>query len=336
MALRRGGGGGGGGKPPEEPRTVAGEYQEPAAVVVPQSAVRQDTLDMVDLAIRYPREGQDGKGLARALDVALAEIELAPEVAERNWYMLPFRKHSREGDCTGRSNDNCPIESKAEGLSVKAAYTLQRHWKHLASKSYYAEDTADKVRVVGVARDLQSNNLVERDMVVLKKIYYRNGGERSLSEQEVVAAIGRGTSKAIRNAILNQIPDWFKTRYWNKCREVDDAYQVKKAGGKEQAHKTLGQAFAAVGVTGDMLVKHLGKPLKEATDEERIELRGLYNAIASGETTVADAFPSGEKPGPDAPATVKMSATATEKTEPAKAVAEEPQEQKPNRKRTLF
>jgi len=141
-----------------------------------------------------------------------------------------------------------------------------------------------------VARDLQNNTLVERDHVVNKSIHYRGGGVKVLSDAELVKVIGAGTSKAIRNAILNCIPDYFKKKFWDECRRVDDEYQTAKAGGKQKAQEGLVSKFGKLGVTPAMIVAKLGHPVKEATDEERMKLRGWYNAIENGEAQAGDIF----------------------------------------------
>jgi len=296
----------------ENAGVAQGEWQAPVPHV-PMSVIRAETNDMVNIAMTYPRSP------AKALEAALAEIRIAPELAGGNWYEIEFKKHSGEAGCTRRADDKCPVGSTAEGLSIKAAYNLQQKWRHLASKSYVGDENDERIRIVGVSRDLEANTLVERDFIVNKKIRYRNGSEKILSESELVKAIGAGTSKAIRNAILNSIPDYFKKKYWDECRKVDDEYQVQKAGGKEQAKESLVSSFGKVGVTKAMLIAKLGHPLKETSDEERIQLRGWLSAINQGEAKVEEIFGAAEE---SHETTVSQATTATA------TATEEPMEHK--------
>lgn len=278
----------GGNEPPDEPRPAEGEWQHPVQHV-PTSVIRAETNDMVNIAMR-PDQKRTPAIIKAALDEAIEELRICPELAEKNWYEIEFKKHSHQQGCTSKADDDCPVGSTAEGLSVKAAYNLQQKWKHLASKSYIGDEDSDKLRIVGVARDLQANTIVERDFVVPKVIRYRNGDVKKLSESELVKVVGAGTSKAIRNAILNSIPDYFKKKYWDECRKVDDEYQVQKAGGKEQAAQITMGDLKKLGVTKEMVEKKLGHPVKAMTDEGRMKLRGWYNAITSGESKVEEIF----------------------------------------------
>jgi hypothetical protein len=312
------------------------EKDQPVGAMLPQlvpaSHIRAEMNDMVSIAMAYPRD------LAKVCAAAIAEVALAPELAENNWYEIPFKKHTHGKDCTDKADDKCPVESQAEGLSVKAAYNLQCHYKHLASKSYVADETPEQLRVVGVARDLQNNTLVERDYMVSKVIRYRNGGSRTLSGAELVKAAGAGTSKAIRNSILYTIPDWIKKRYWDECRRVDDEYQTKKAGGKEKAKESIVNEFKKLGVTQEMMAAKIGKPLKETTDEERIKFRGWLNAIQNGEAKVEEIFgdvapDTGAAPQGPAPSSETFTKGKVESTEKEPAMPPSSPDAEPTEKR---
>ena len=49
-------------------------------------------------------------------------------------------------------------------------------------------------------------------------------------------------------------------------------------------------SFIEIGVTRETLEQHLGHPVKSITEEEFVDLRGIYSGIAGGEISAKNAF----------------------------------------------
>ncbi len=284
-------------EPPMDEDRGGQPAREPDQIVAPggYGLVRREVSDMVEIALTYPRDER------KQLEAVLATVEIAPELAEKNWYSIPYKKHNKRTNprCNREPGDDCE-DSPVEGISVKGGYTLQRAFRHLATKSYIAEDGPEMIRIVGVCRDLQNNTLVEREYSLQKVTKYADGNKRTLRGKELDTAIGAATSKAIRNAVLNAIPDYWVRRFWDKCREVDDRHQTEKAGGdKKEAARVLAQDLKKHGVTQAMIERKFGKKPSEMTADEadvmRKTLRGYLNAINNGDSTVDDIFGTAEQ-----------------------------------------
>lgn len=272
--------GGGAEQPPIEPQVLSSISMADAPLVL------AEYNSMVDIAMRYPRN------LEKALEAAIADIENphARDRAASNWYSIPYKNH--EKGCTDRKNCECPSKP-VEGLSVKCAYGSLRHYKNLATKCTVLRETEDAIYLSGMARDLESNTFVERPRVVHKKRSFKRQNQTVfyiIGDAELTKAFGAEASKSIRDAILNQFPEWWKKALWEACRRVNDEYENAKAGGKDKAQAGLVSQFAKLKVTQEMLEKKLGHRVKDSTDEERLTLRGWYNALEQGESTIEEIF----------------------------------------------
>lgn len=285
----------GGGRAAAQPAQTQEQHGEEGAPtveaqVMPGLSMGESSLviseynSMVEIAMRWPRDPK------AALKEALDELQMAPELAKTNWYSIPYKNHIPR--CPDRKKCDCP-EKPVEGLSVKAAYNLQRMWKHLASKCVVQKENADHFILSGMARDLQSNTFVERPRIVYK-VKTRTWDGRTtvtpLSEAEITKDLGAGASKAVRDAILNQFPDWWKKKFFDECRRVHDEHATKSEGGAEKAKEGIVASFAKYKVTKATIEKKLGHPIKDMTPEERMTFRGYMNALETGEAMVDQIF----------------------------------------------
>lgn len=291
--------------PAESGGGVAGELLRGGAAL---TKVENDSL--MQMAIQRPRDEK------RALEKALTDLELDPEFAARQWYSIPYKVRGERGgqalcSCDGKKPGH-PKEPHAvvEGLSVKAAMALGRRFGNCTVTARVVEETEDAYIVEGVAVDLESLFRVSRQGAVSKKYRERSTGRMvKLSEDRMPQLIGASQSKMARNAVLQIIPEPMRARYWNRAREL--AGQVEKerlTGGKGAAAKGPGiiESFGTYldpepkprpegwrrdwSKVRSMIEDHLGCAIRDATPDELADLRGLLNAIESGEAKVEDHF----------------------------------------------
>jgi hypothetical protein len=252
--------------PPEAaaPETMIDVLRGGAAI----TKAENDTLSQV--AITRPRNA------ARSLQTALAELELDPAFAEKQYYVIPYK--NADGTTTN-----------IEGLSIKAAMALARTWGNCTTSARLIEETPDAFLVEGVAIDFETNFRVSKIGSVSK--YYRNrktGAMVKWRDDKYPQLLGAAASKQVRNAILNMIPEALQRRYWSRAKEIaagDKAPLDVKAEGKK-----ILAAFAPFGVEAEHLEGKIGHPLKNLTKADVGLLRGIYNALAQGQTTAWEAF----------------------------------------------
>lgn len=251
---------------------------------------------MLAVSVQRPRKEK------LVLERALAELDMVPALAERNFYAIPYEDR-REGKTV-----------IVTGPSIHAARSLARRWGNCGSKAVITGEDEDKVYLAGIFVDLETNVRFERPLTVSKWLRKRNGDRYRLNDQRLVQAIQAGASKAERNAILAGLPDYLVQSYDLRAREI--AAKDAKAGWSK-----LMEAFKPYGVTREALERHLGHPLEKVTDEEIVDLRGIYNAIKDGQTSASDVFPpakaeDAEKDAATVDDVLKGGATVKEKPEP--------------------
>ena len=131
--------------------------QEPALTgaeqLVAQGAIvlkaENDRMDAI--AIARPRDE------AKVKERALFLIEADAEAAASTYYSIPFKEHSQDGNCTGKSDDSCPIKEWVEGIGIEGAREIARLWQNNSSRVYISDEDDEWVYLSGVFLDLETN-----------------------------------------------------------------------------------------------------------------------------------------------------------------------------------
>lgn len=221
---------------------------------------------MEAVAIARPRDEKKVKD--RALDLIKAD----PEAAASAFYSIPFKEHSHEGECTGKSDDSCPVKEWVEGIGIEGAREIARLWGNNSSRVYISDEDDEWVYVSGVFLDLETNVRVEVPLPVSKVGRYKSGAIYTLYPARLAMAVQAGVSKAARNAIVQAIPRHISRAVYEKAKEV-----VLETG--ELALPKLLEAFAAFNVGREKLEGLYHKPLEELSPDERRNLRGLFTSF---------------------------------------------------------
>lgn len=262
---------------PIEPERIGSEGAE--LIKSGANLVRLENATQISMAIQHPRQE------AVILKQCLAELDLYPRAAEEAIYCKPVGKDPDTGDM-----------KFAEGLSIRAAESIACRW---GNSAFAIELTGDDGTVVtGLAIFLDYENNTRRAMAfsVSRKYKSKGGATYSYSEDRfhntVVPAVA---SKKLREVILRSLPAGLKIEYETKARMVME--KLAKAG-PEKIDLAI-TSFARLGVSTQQLEKYLGMNIEaaRASNDALTKLRGVYEAIKDGETTIEEAFPK------DTPAT---------------------------------
>jgi hypothetical protein len=114
------------------------------------------------------------------------------------------------------------------------------------------------------------------------------------NDEDFAMAIDAVSSKALRNAILEGIPDYISSTFVERAKAITKT-KIKEKGAKpltaqiqdmvkafEKMDSSIGQKF---------LESHLGHAIAVTTEEELISLRGIYNAAKDGQVNnLVEAF----------------------------------------------
>jgi hypothetical protein len=245
--------------------------------------VENETL--AQIAVTRPRDTK------RSLAKAIEELEVDPEFAEKQYYRIPYKDRA-SGQTTF-----------IEGLSIKAAMALGRCFGNMTTSSRVVEENDHAVIMEGVCIDLENGFRVCKPVAISKYYKARKTGKMvKWADDRFPQILQAGASKAVRNAILNVIPEPVQRRYWNRARELA-AEHATGGKGKIDYSKTIAavlKAFEPYKVERSHLEAHLGHPLDKATRQEFGDLKAILNALEAGETDVFQAFGIGgpvDEPG---------------------------------------
>ena len=236
--------------------------------------MRIENDSMMSVAIQRPRNE------ATVLKSALAELELVPEEAIKAFYSIPYKETQFDGSVR---------TVKVEGLSINTAMALIRRWGNCSITARLLNEDRDGWDLEGVAIDLETNYRIVRPFRVSKWQRRRGGKVELLPPDRQLMVIQAGASKAIRNATLALLPAYLKGAYERKAREIVAGKLDAKADKKTV--DAVVRAFKKLGVTPEQLVRQTGEPLAEWTGDVVADLRGLWNAINDGQTTLEESFP---------------------------------------------
>jgi hypothetical protein len=115
------------------------------------------------------------------------------------------------------------------------------------------------------------------------------------SERALDIAFQIGQSKAMRNAVLNGIPQSIIERAIKRVKQAEAQEAIQESGSIDKAKLAMVAAFAKIKVTQEMIEKRLEKPIAEWTEADVVNMRIVYKSINSpeGEATVDEEFGDG-------------------------------------------
>lgn len=227
-------------------------------------AINRSEVDMqVSTAKQYPRE------LSKVLNQIATYATMDVETASECFYVL-----RRSG-----SNGSAAIE----GLSVRMAEIIAGAWGNLRVQTRIIGNDGKTITAQGVCHDLETNVAVSVE--VKRRITDRNG--RTFSEDMQVVTGNAASAIAFRNAVLKVVPKAVTKKVIAEVKQV----ALGQAIDLETSRRNCLANFAKAGVTEKMIFELFEISKIEEIDKDHIfELKGLWNAIKEGDTTVQEAF----------------------------------------------
>lgn len=172
------------------------------------------------------------------------------------------------------------------GPSIRLAEAVASAYGHMEWGHRELSRGDGKSEVEVYAWDKQKNNRRIRQITVDHFRDTRNGPQRLRDSKDIDDKIANVASKQMRGAILALVPKSFTEAAIARCKAT-----LAGGGGvslKQRIDK-MTDAFAKLGVTAEVLKKHLKKPLSEINGDDIADLTAVYNAIKGGDK-IADHF----------------------------------------------
>ena len=229
-----------------------------------QALNRAEIDQQVATAKQYPRH------LPTVLNKIQTYATMDVETASDCFYAL-FRKNADGSD------------QMISGLSVRMAEIIANAWGNLRVATRIIGNDGKTITAQAVCHDLETNVAISTEVkrsILTKKGY-------TFSQDMQVVTGNAAAAIAFRNAVLKVIPKAVTKHVIEEVKKV----ALGQALDLEQQRQVLIQYFAKFAVTEQMIFDLLQITKREEIDKERVcILKGIYNAIKEGDTTVQEAF----------------------------------------------
>jgi hypothetical protein len=252
----------------------------------------------------------------RSAELAVAASAAAAEARIKAAVVLAMRNPRIESESRARILDRCDDSVFAEKaiarkpiggemkylLGVRFAEEAIISWKNVFTRRHVIFEDDEK-RIISIeVTDLETNVSHDADIVVGKTIERRNPEGRDIlgkrknksgkdvyilkaTEDELLIKEFALSARVFRNNSLRLIPSQIKQEAFDRCMKTISEGAKKD---KRSATERMIDDFRAIGVVRADLETYLGHPIEETTAEEFPTLRGIYTAIADGDTTWKD------------------------------------------------
>jgi hypothetical protein len=227
-------------------------------------AINRSEVDMqVSTAKQYPRE------LPRVLNQISTYATMDVETASECFYVL--RRNGAQGG------------TAIEGLSVRMAEIIAGAWGNLRVQTRIIGNDGKTITAQGICHDLETNLAVSVE--VKRRITDKYG--KTFSEDMQVVTGNAASAIAFRNAVLKVVPKAVTKKVIEEVKQV----ALGQAIDLETSRQNCLYNFAKAGVTDKMIFDLFDiNKIEEIDKNVLFELKGLWNAIKEGTTTISESF----------------------------------------------
>jgi len=228
------------------------------------AATRSEITMQVEFAMQHPRS-------ITAVRKELEElVTLDQSIAEESFYTL--KRKDKDGNV-----------KLIQGPSVRFAEVLVYCWGHTRSGIQIADVGSEFVVGQGVLFDLQRNNVTS--IKTNRRITDKTG--RRFNTDMIQTTGNAAASLAYRNAVTRVIPK----ALWNDILEKAKLTAIGKNKSIGETRNIAIEYGKKIGVTEEQIFTTLGvQGINDLGIDELIALKGLYNAVKEGESTIEEAF----------------------------------------------
>jgi hypothetical protein len=248
-----------------EPEILNPGEESALTIIGGMDALTRSEINMqVEFAMAHPRSIEKVRKDVESL------VTLNQSIAEESFYTL--KRKNKDGTV-----------KLIQGPSIRFAEVLCYCWGHVRWGKQIAEIDNEFVTGEGVFMDLQRNNVGK---VKTKRRIVDSYGHRYNTDMIQVTG-NAAASLAYRNAVTGTIPQAF----W---KDILEKAKLTAIGGTQSIAEKRTAAIqygAKIGVSEDRIYATLGiQGINDLGVEELIALRGLFNSLKDGETTIEEAF----------------------------------------------
>lgn len=233
---------------------------------------------------------------------AAAEAEQQRAIAETQASMMIAKRFPRDPvDAIDRILNACTRQGLAEealysynrggtdisGVSIHLAKAVAQNWGNIQHGIRELSQGNGESTVEAFAWDLETNTKEVKIFQVPHVRYSRNKGYTKLEDpRDIYELIANNGARRLRACILGVIPGDVVENARKQCEST----LASKADTSPDAVKKMVEAFAAFGVTPEMIKIRIQRQLESINPAQIIQLRKIYNSLKDGMSKPMDWF----------------------------------------------
>jgi hypothetical protein len=273
-----------------DPIGPSGTLGEMAALPREMALMKMENDTIHSMALAHPR---DYGAVKRDVADQLKEF---PSFAREAIYRKPVGKDPETGE-----------QKFARGLSVRAAEAVAEAYGFNRVRTSVDEIPGDdtKVRVTATFTDFQKGRIWEDSGILSKYYKARGGGLQRTPDDRFYSVVAKAeVSRRAREVILRSVPPGLRSELFEMAEKAMASLLTP-----DQLKKLVAN-FGKIGVSIEAIERYLGETSEGWTQDHRLAMAEIWNAIKDGETTADAVF--AEKPAavPD----IKQEATMDDLT----------------------
>lgn len=233
-----------------------------ASTEVAVSRAAQEVQAAMIMAKKFPRD----ELAARA---RISQACKRPKLAEESTYSYPRGT------------------TKVEGPSIRLAEVLAQNWGNMDFGIVELEQTSEGSQVMAFAWDLETNTRETKTFSVSHLRHTKSGSYALTDPRDIYENVANQGARRLRACILGIIPG-------DVCDDaVEECNKTLKGANKDPLNQRIEKmvvAFAAYGVTSDMIKDRFKHTLETISETELVSLRKIYNSIKDNMAPVSEFF----------------------------------------------
>lgn len=183
--------------------------------------------------------------------------------------------------------------SDVTGPSIRLAEAIAQNWGNIQFGIQELEQRNGESTVKAYAWDVETNTKQEKIFQVAHKRHTKKGSYQLEDPRDIYEMVANQGARRLRACILGVIPGDVIESAVEQCEGTLKA----KADTSPAALQKLVEAFAAMGVTKDLIEARIQRHIDAMTAAQLVSMRKIYNSLKDGMSTVADWFEaSSEQP----------------------------------------
>lgn len=231
-------------------------------VAVESSRAIAEAQGKLIIAKRFPRD--EVQAYAKAIQVCQR-----PNMAKTAFYSYP------------RGN------AIVSGVSIRFAEELARCWGNLDYGIKELSRDSGKSEMQAFCWDIETNTISSQNFTNPHQREVNGRMVKLTSDRDIYEINANMAARRLRSRILAILPDWFIEDCINECKKTltgkNDTPLIDRV-------RAMVVQFEKVSVTREMIEKRLKHTIETTTQDEFVELVGIFNSIKDKQSTVADWF----------------------------------------------